>query len=371
MIQYYKKHVLPKLFFIPYFFIFLFLKFLSLFYKNKKEKKSKLLISAGYKGWDSIEYKEIHSSATEYLGNDSQVIIHKLYANNNYISDIINIIKNDQITHVFYDPRTGEQSLLKGFMESFKLSIIFTKNNIIPIVYHTDISNRIWRIKGSIISSITGINICFVSPKKIGPIFPNKRLFGPFLMPFSNETKSKINNKIISSTIKNNKAYFIGSLYEPRTKMLNFVKKRLNERGIDLEIQGRILGTKRKPDDEYWNTFIEAPIIFTTADQIETLNELDWNWIPSLIYRYTEALACRALLVAPLVPSVEKYFKSGKHFVGFQTLEEAVDKIEYYLINKKEREAIAIAGEQKVLNLIKSQSFWLQIDTCLAQNPIL
>ena len=41
--------------------------------------------------------------------------------------------------------------------------------------------------------------------------------------------------------------------------------------------------------------------------------------LPHLVYRYTEVLASGSLLVAPIVPGVEEYFRPGVDFVSFQS----------------------------------------------------
>lgn len=371
MFSFYKNILLPKLFFIPYYLNFFMLKIVALFSKKDNIKNPTILISAGHRGWESIEFKEIFLSANEYLDNKGTVIKHVLIDNNNYIHEIMQLIRENKVTHVFYDPRTGFQTFWKAYFESLRLSIIFTFYNVTPIIYQTDISNRIWRLKGALISSYSGITICFLSSKLISPIFPNKRLFGPFLMPFSIKTLRHIENLRNNSQINNHKATFIGSLYEPRTTILNYVKSKLNEKELDLEILGRELGSKRKPDDFYWQHLINSNISFTTSEQQNDNKLLDYNFIPSLVYRYTEALACGSLLIAPIVPGVEKYFKPGIDFIGFRSIEESVEKIEYSLLNFDEVQIISNSGNKKVRQLIEAQSFWLQLDTCLATKSIL
>ena len=144
----------------------------------------------------------------------------------------------------------------------------------------------------------------------------------------------------------------------------------LNNSGHDLIIFGRQLGSSRLPDSEYWKILIDSKITFTTSDQA-FLKDFDWTWIPNLVYRYVEAIACGTLLIAPSVPSVERYFIPGKHFVSFNSEHDAVNKINYYLKNPEERENIAFSGRMKAKSLVESSIFWLQIDTCLADKNMI
>ena len=214
--SFYNNQIRPKLFFIPYFLIkiILFIPycFRCFFYKSNKNIKSKILLSAGKIGWESIEYKEIFQSAIEYLGDTGSVIQHKLENNDNYIKELNGIFKKESVTHFFYDPRTGNQTLLKGFIDSIRILALLIKFNIIPIVYLTDISDRKWRMKGAVVSCFDGIALSFLAPKFIGPIFPHKRLIGPSIMPFSKKTFHTIQQNIDlrAQNLNEKKAYFIG-----------------------------------------------------------------------------------------------------------------------------------------------------------------
>lgn len=341
-------------------------------YNRNLKTEPRLLISAGVRGWESIEFKELLKSASEYLGDRNKVIQHQLQNNKQYISDVGKLIREHAVTHFFYDPRTGDQTVIGGFFESVKLSILLARNNVTPIVFFTDMSYRRWRMKGALVSAVSGIAICFVTPRLAWPILPHKRIYGPSLMPFSVETLNWIQHVSSSDSLVTDKtaAYFIGSLYEPRTTILNYIKKGLNERGRDLMILGRQLGGARKPDSVYWKTMIDAPVIFTTSDQLLS-PDFDWTWIPNLVYRYLEVISCGSLLIAPVVPCIERYFEPGVHFVPFYSQDDAIDKIEYYLTHSEEREKIAMAGMKKARALVESKIFWLHIDACLSTKAIL
>lgn len=366
MYKIYRDTVLPRLFF-PIFYIHYFLiKIYSIFFlKNNVTEKTTLILSAGARGWESIEFKELFTSACEYLGA-VKVYKHSVVDTTKYYEDVKHTLKNVKCTHFLYDPRTGNQSLIKGTWDVIKISYLLVGYNITPIVLSTDLSIRSWRIRSSFVSVISGIVICFVSPSKIHPIFPHRRLYGPFLMPLSLNTFNTLSFlKTLQNVNHKKHAIFIGSLYEPRTTMLNQIKDGLIQKGFDLDIRGRVLGGPRKPDSEYWATMVNADIIFTTADQI-SLPEIDWSWVQNLVYRYVEVLASGSLLIAPEVPGVDRYFKSGVHFVAFTTPSEAIEKIVYYLRNKLERDRIAAEGNKMARALVESRIFWTLIDSNLS-----
>jgi glycosyltransferase involved in cell wall biosynthesis len=189
-------------------------------------------------------------------------------------------------------------------------------------------------------------------------------------MPFSIKLFNSLSGLKNDLSIYNEKkAKFIGSLYEPRTKKLMYIKKELNKLNLDLEIMGRVVGKERRSDSIYWETLVNSSIILTTSDQIES-DEIDWNWVPNLVYRYLEAIASGSLLIAPDVPSISRFFKPFIHFIPFTSEKDAVDKIVYYLANENERENIANAGKKKAEFLIKSHLFWASIDTALSSENL-
>lgn len=371
--SFYRKNILPRLYFFPYYIHFSVLHIYSFFVRKNKLQRlnnsSKILISAGLKGWESIEFKELLQCAIEYFNNEDQVIQHKISDSKSYYRELKEIFNQNVVTHAFYDPRSGNQKLINGFIESVKISFLFCRFNVIPIVILTDISHRKLRTKGAVVSAKFGIVVSFVSTKIISPIFPHNRLFGPLVMPFSCKTLNEIDKLDNFKKPSNSVASFIGSLYEPRITLLNKIKDELSVYNMKLEIKGRGPSGERRPDSEYWGTLKNSQIIITTSDQIIS-NDLDWAWIPSIVYRYLEALACGTLLLAPRVPAIDRYFVPEIDFVSFETAKEAADKILYFSKNVDEAKKIADNGYNKARSLINSKIFYLQIDFCLSKNSI-
>lgn len=366
-----KNYLLSRLAYFPFYLA----KFILLFSFSKKtdhakESNALFCIEAGEKGWESIEFKEIYQSAVEFIGND-KVLKLTIKRDADYISQVKDFIGCNKITHYLYDPRTGSQDFFTGLKQSFYMAFLLHSYRIIPIVLLTDLSVRTWRSQSAVVSAKSGIVITFMSPQKIQPIFPHRRLVGPSLMPFSNNTLNKL--KLLKEA-NSHQQYFVvrftGSLYEPRTTFLNHVNKILKNSNQELEILGRTLGSTRVTDDEYWNRLSSALIIITTADQMQQ-EGTDWTWIPHLVYRYLEVLAAGSLLMAPVVPCLARYFIPDIHFVSFTTAENAAEKASYYLNHPDEARKIAAAGHDKATHLIRSHLFWIQIETGLACQLIL
>lgn len=74
-----------------------------------------------------------------------------------------------------------------------------------------------------------------------------------------------------------------------------------------------------------------------------------------LIMRVFEVMGTGSFLLTNWVPTIEDVFEDGKHLVLYRSLDEAVDKIKYYLKHDDEREKIAQAGYEEVIAKHKIQ----------------
>jgi glycosyltransferase involved in cell wall biosynthesis len=365
MIKFYNKNVLPYFFYFAY---YINITFIFILFRKRKKSKTILCIEAGENGWESIEYKELLTSAKEYL-TETTVIKNNIIKNISYINQMRKCIKNHKPTHYFYDPRTGSQNFFIGILESFYISWVFAINGIIPIVFLTDFSFRRWRFQSAIITANNGVVISFMPFASIINKFPHNRYIGPNIIPISNITLTKIEKIMIENKFLKDDINFIGSLYEPRTTILNQLKIKLQDKGINFNIHGRNLGSKRVPDDEYWYKLINSKITFTTAEQnISVLR--DWNNQLHLVYRYLEAMMCGTLLVAPNISGITRFFRPNIDFVCYDNIDNAVDLIIYYNENDEERLKISESGKLKAKALIISHSFWQGIDILLRNRAL-
>lgn len=372
--MFYRNIILPRLNYIPFLISRVLLEGLNLFtffrFKQNSKRQSVLCLESGIKGWELIEYKELIWSATEFLG-ESGIRKIEIDKTKKYIQQVKGAIKNNKPTHYIYDARTGDQHWFKGLIQSFRIAMIYQVNGIVPICILTDLPVRTWRTQCGVVSAKRGVVASLMSPKDIHPIFPHSRITGPLNMPFSKKSGNMLNDLISKKEIgaKPN-IVFTGSLYEPRTTILNNINEGLKKRGLEIEMKGRNLGTTKFADEDYWLKLVNASMVITTSNQINS-KDTDWTHLPHLIYRYIEVPAAGSLLIAPTVPSIERYFRPGEHFISFEYTEEAVDKIEYYLNNENERNVIAANGYAKAHSIINSNLYWISIDLALGKYSML
>lgn len=375
--KFYKQTILPRLCFVPYFVARIILSVISAAYwlagsRRRNEADSHLCIEAGVRGWESIEFKELYQSACEYLPPEN---VHRLtvQSDQSYLKQIAVILRAKPITHYLYDPRTDNSDVLlwRALWRSFRVAILLQKQGVVPIVVLTDLAVRAWRTQAAVVSARRGLVICFMSLRRVGPIFPHRRLLGPSLMPFSVKTK-KMLDALIEHRTQNipPKALFAGSLYEPRKTVLEQIHVGLAARGLAFEIKGRVIGSARVSDHEYWSRLCYSDIVVTTADQM-IQKGTDWTEIPHLVYRYLEVLASGSLLVAQDVPSVRRYFTPGVHFISFDSPESAIVVISHFLLNDMERLKIARQGKERADALISSRCFWMSVDNSLGADSLL
>ena len=368
----YRIYIRPRLYFFNYIVVKIILIFVKIYYfiiraSNYKHKDTLLCIEAGEKGWESIEFKEMYKSACEYITSE-RVIKHIVNKKISYIDQLSDCLQRFKVSHFVYDPRTGSDEKWLSQWQSIRASILFIKYNVTPIVILADFPNRNARTLASIVTAVRGVVYCFMSPSIIGSVFPHNRLIGPTLMPFSCDTINML-DAIISSQPKreNLSITFIGSLYEPRISILEKIRTGLISYNINLIIKGRKL--IRRPDEEYWFNLCFSDMVLTTADQ-EYSEELDFNHVPHLVYRYLEAMACGALLVAPDISGIRRYFTPGVHFAAFTSPNNAIEVIEYYYNNSSERSKVANQGKERARSLIAARIFWTTLDISLGSDSL-
>ena len=305
--------------------------------------------------------KELVLSAGEFAGEEA---VCKLVIDRGkpYAQQVRRFLDTNQsVTHYLYDPRAGraeaDQTYLNCFADSLQVAVALARRRIVPIVYLTDASYRKWRCQASVVSSTSGVVNMFMSYEAAKAMLPHRRFVGPSLMPLSAQTFTYLETLreiLIKEGMVENIVRFSGSLYEPRS---TFLRKLKEELGDLCDIQGRSVGTARRPDEWYWRNLASATIVITTADQMKQAGA-DFRNLQQMVYRCTETLAAGALLMAPDVPGMGKYYQAGQHFVAFESIADACAKARYYLQHTKEARKIARDGHQRAKQLITDHSFW-------------
>jgi len=333
-------------------------------FKKSKGAKS-LLIEAGKIGWEHIDYNEQYNSAIEYLGEDKvfKAIIDK---DQSYLYQVEENFKNFQPSHYFYDCRSGSSNPFLGLIESFRITLLCYKYNIIPICHLTDLAHVPWRLQAELMSLNSGIVSTLMSPKDIRNSLQSKRIVGPVPMAFSKITYKKI-KAATKDVVKNIDVSTIGSMYEPRKTFINELQSMLLEQGIKLQVFGREVGSKRLETKDYWQVLASSKCVVTTGYQMSTNQTDSFSKLPHLIYRYIECLAAGSILVANEVPSINRLLEPNLDFISFENSKDACKKIIEFLNNYPESEN---KYRSKMSSLIELNLFWLLIDYGLEEESL-
>lgn len=342
--------------------------------RSTADRPVRLAIESGAKGWELIEYQEIHRSACEFLGNESVtkvVVEDRRY----YLRTLRQSLRSANPTHYFYDPRTGCQGSWRSIWQSFAVVITLQWNRVIPIAWLADLPVRHQRIQCFVVTAHSGVTVTLMSAERVRDLFPHRRLTGPSLLAISAQRLENLRSlRAVQTQVGYARAIFCGSLYEPRTTILNGIRDGVRERGRQLEMFTRPMAGARVSNEEYWSTLVQSDIIVTTADPVGKVGDEGFNiddfGLPHLVFRYSEALAVGALLIAPTVPGIERYFIPGKHFVSFDSIDDAVEKICFYLNNEDARLKIAQAGSSRFASLVNIHAYWVAIDVALGTESL-
>jgi hypothetical protein len=319
-------------------------------------------IESGVIGFTLIDVQEVERTAVEHYGRDrvARVIVgHR----NRYLRNAGKALSRTRPRFYWVDPRSGSQHFIRGPLQSAGLAILLAWHDITPIVWLTDVPHRRWRLQAEILSSGSGVAFILENPSSSSVQLAHRNFLGPTPMPISAITLKMLeglaSGESADRAVSQPTAVFVGSLYEPRTTTLGIIREELSRRGHRLEVQARALGGARISDSEYWSRLATAAVVFTTAAQVTAPRGIDTTDSPHLVYRYTEALAAGAALVAPRVPHSEHVFAPGIHYAAYETEEEAVELLDSLLRDAGRREAMGRAGRKRVEELSSSSSVWL------------
>lgn len=82
--------------------------------------------------------------------------------------------------------------------------------------------------------------------------------------------------------------------------------------------------------------------------------------------RVLEIMACQGFVLVNYQEDLAKEFEDGKELVMYRSLEELVEKVQYYLVHEEERKQIAHAGYEKVL---REYNYAAKLRKILEQKP--
>lgn len=170
-------------------------------------------------------------------------------------------------------------------------------------------------------------------------------IYGLDTLPTANDTAQIWVNKVLS--------YFNAKLFynaqmclRNRDRFVIFLKRKLGDsffvagRGWD-EAYG--LSTHKPFDsvDDYFNHFREVAI---------NINLVNGNAETGLNMRHYEITAAGGFMLCYEQPELASHFEVGKECVSFNSEQDLLDKIQYYIQHPNERTAIALAGQRRTLS---------------------
>jgi hypothetical protein len=312
-----------------------------------------------------IEYEELAGSAIDYFGSSSVFLV-TITEPKNHLREILPHLRDNNITHYFFDPRTSTDEKWRWFVQTVGLGIALEWLGVIPICRITDVPVRKWRYKVSLITARHGLCVTLMSPRSCGRYFPHDRVLGPAPLPISSKTLTFLEElrRNSSESSRSPVILFTGSLYEPRITYIKLLQEKLLGYGLHLSVVSRELGQPRGPNRDYWERLANCDIAFTTADQLSGPG-IDKFCDSHLVYRYTEALAAGAALVAPPVLDAERLYKPQNDYLACLDPTDAANKIASLSADIEFRRAVAKNGFNRVRKLAQEHFFWNEIDVKL------
>lgn len=317
-------------------------------------------IESGTRGFELIDVQELERTAIEHFGID-EVYRSTITDPTKYLATARSEIRRRRPRFYLTDPRSGSQSQPRAVLQSFGLACILAWYGVTPVVWLTDAPLRRWRMQAEVLTAAAGLAFTLVNPTQSEIRFVHRRFRGPTLLPMSRATLRMLAElRNVRPSNGSPCAVFVGSLYEPRTTEIRRVHERLTEVGYELELKTREAGGPRISDVKYWKTLASADVVFTTASQVHEAGT-DWTSEPHLIYRYTEALAAGAALVAPVVPGSGHLLESGVHFAGYETEDDAVALIVKLLEHEDQRKDLGERGRTRITLLASETDIWAEV----------
>lgn len=322
-----------------------------------------LLIGAGAKGWDLIEYKEIYASASEYLGapNVARLVFS---GDRSMLAEFREALREVQPSHYYYDPRSGSQRFFPAIWQALVIGVQLERLRITPICALTDFPVKRWRLQTAIVSARSGVVTSLMSPSVVRTVFPHRRIIGPMPFPLSVATLKLLQEKKSKSTPQQSglgdKVVFVGMLYEPRKSTIEAIQQGLARRGVPMEIIGRMPDGSRIPDDEYWNIVSTARLVVCTSSQISG-RHTDFNGHNHFIYRFIEVTAAGTALAIEPVEDSEHLLRPDVDYIAYSSAEEAVEKIAGAWESPSRIDWLAERGLAQTSKMIGSSLFWRSV----------
>lgn len=144
-------------------------------------------------------------------------------------------------------------------------------------------------------------------------------------------------------TLKKYDVCFIGHAQDPKNENFNGFSRTTALDRLFKEFQNFYYGS-RHPAYPGKNMFEDAAHHFCESKIVFNVSIKD-----DINMRVFETLGSGAFLLTNYLPTLGELFEDGKDLVTYKTLDEMVEKAQYYIEHNKERERIAASGHKKAL----------------------
>ena len=356
-----RDRIVPRLT-IPIFWVYWILLLpAGLIRGRKRETRSTVAIESGRVGWTHVYFEELWASAAEYLTSERlrRVVIDR---DRPYLPQFREWSADTSLSHAVLDVRTGAQTWPRAMVDMLVVSWRLRRRRITPVVVLTDASLRRHRLQAAVVTAFDGVVVTFMAAELVAPMFPHRRIIGPLPMPVSASRLEQLTAIRRMSPTTGSNVSFIGGVYPPRSLFLERLEPLLARAGIRLHIHGSKYTTS---NEDYWRVLATSDVIVTTTMQGMPRQEMDWIWIQQLVFRFSEALAAGAVLVAPQVAGGERFFAPGSDYASFVSVEDAARAITELVRDSHARERVRVHGHATGVQLSLSHTFWAVIDEAL------
>jgi len=101
-----------------------------------------------------------------------------------------------------------------------------------------------------------------------------------------------------------------------------------------------------------FDNFFYGQRLFESAAEMYRKSKIVLNTaaVDDVNMRVFETLATKSFLLTEDIPTIHELFTDGKHLVTYKNLDDAIDKIKYYLQNDEERNNIALEGYKEFIS---------------------
>ena len=330
------------------------------------DARGKVVIEAGTAGWDLIEYEELWQSGVEYLG-PSRFVRFVKSSSLPYHRQLRSVL-DKSISHFIFDSRSHSENI-RGDFTCLYLAFSLLSAGIVPVVRLTDYGSWRHRRRSLLLSCWTGLVLALEHPHALKVSFSHGRIFGPMPMALSAATASAQSRKADVYLDKEGGIGFVGSLYPPRTALLEELSLELQKSSIlGLEVISRNPNEPRGVNVDYWDALGRREFGLATTDHTEDKQLVDLPPTRHAVFRLLEIPITGAVLCAQEVYGFQKILRPGRDYLSFDNPAGLAETLQELQSKPTLREELALSGRHRVRQLAELNVFWTVTDYLLGRN---